>query len=74
MRSYHLNIRLSGIFLAQEVKKSNPDLPPTEIVKKLGEMWQKMSCNFLNYYSPLYAPSASFSDPCYIFRLRSQIQ
>uniref|UniRef100_A0ACD5VEG5 Uncharacterized protein n=1 Tax=Avena sativa TaxID=4498 RepID=A0ACD5VEG5_AVESA len=25
------------------VKKSNPDLPPTEIAKKLGEMWQKMS-------------------------------
>uniref|UniRef100_A0A0A9U367 Uncharacterized protein n=1 Tax=Arundo donax TaxID=35708 RepID=A0A0A9U367_ARUDO len=24
-------------------KNSNPDLPTTEIAKKLGEMWQKMS-------------------------------
>jgi structure-specific recognition protein 1 len=25
------------------MKSSNPDLPTTEIAKKLGEMWQKMS-------------------------------
>ncbi|KAM0886822.1 hypothetical protein ACQ4PT_029439 [Festuca glaucescens] len=29
--------------MAKGVKKSYPDLPPTDISRKLGEMWQKMS-------------------------------
>lgn len=37
----------------QNMKSSNPDLPTTEIAKKLGEMWQKMSSNTLDR-SPLY--------------------
>ena len=37
----------------QNMKNSNPDLPTTEIAKKLGEMWQKMSSNILGH-SPLY--------------------
>lgn len=38
----------------QNMKSSNPDLPTTEIAKKLGEMWQKMSSNII-YLSPLYS-------------------
>jgi len=44
----------------QNMKSSNPDLPTTEIAKKLGEMWQKMSSNILDH-SPLYYPSNSIS-------------
>jgi hypothetical protein len=44
--------------MMQNMKSSNPDLPTTEIAKKLGEMWQKMSSNILDH-SPLYYPSIS---------------
>jgi structure-specific recognition protein 1 len=33
------------------MKNSNPDLATTEIAKKLGEMWQKMSCNIPEHSS-----------------------
>ena len=46
--------------MTQNMKSSNPDLPTTEIAKKLGEMWQKMSSNILDH-SPLYYPSNSIS-------------
>jgi len=39
--------------MMQNMKNSNPDLPTTEIAKKLGEMWQKMSSKILGH-SPLY--------------------
>jgi structure-specific recognition protein 1 len=35
----------------QNMKNSNPDLATTEIAKKLGEMWQKMSCNIPEHSS-----------------------
>jgi hypothetical protein len=40
------NRSLKFIFMMQNMKSSNPDLPTTEIAKKLGEMWQKMSSIF----------------------------
>jgi structure-specific recognition protein 1 len=32
------------------MKNNNPDLPTTEIAKKLGEMWQKMTGNIQNLF------------------------
>jgi hypothetical protein len=46
--------------MMQNMKSSNPDLPMTEIAKKLGKMWQKMSSNILDH-CPLYYPSKSIS-------------
>lgn len=36
---------LTGTFPLQNIKSSNPELATTEIAKKLGERWQKMSGN-----------------------------
>ena len=36
---------LTGTFQFQNIKSSNPKLATTEIAKKLGERWQKMSGN-----------------------------
>ena len=56
------------------MKEKNPDLSPTDIARKLGEIWQQMSSKFLHYYSALYSPAHFYPIGAYTYRLRSQIQ